>query len=216
MPNQSFYASLCFFVPVWEDFSGIFKQNFDFLVKSFGFLSPQAKALSNHLTIAWVTRPEYPKAQTELQNVNLFTRSKTFKPNFTRKKARKLRPFWHQNWQKGYFWKTDVDDSVKDESLDRDISDRLCKSPPKKLHCAKLCENTVLPNFYPNLPKILHGYICDILQLWARRTKSSRPVGPSTRSRGPKTSGRNFLEANKFSLRESQYKSQSQSRGFKV
>ena len=115
----------------------------------------------------------------------------------------------------GYFWKTDVDDSVKDESLDRDISDRLCKSPPKKLHCAKLCENTVLPNFYPNLPKIIHGYICDILQLWARRTKSSRPVGPSTRSRGPKTSGRNFLEANKFSLRESQYKSQSQSRGLK-
>ena len=29
----------------------------------------------------------------ELQNVNLFTRSKTFKPNFTRRKTPKLRPY---------------------------------------------------------------------------------------------------------------------------
>ena len=36
----------------------------------------------------------------ELQNVNLFTRSKTFKPNFTRRKSSKFQPFWHQNWTK--------------------------------------------------------------------------------------------------------------------
>ena len=51
------------------------------------------------------------------------------------------------------------------ESLDRDISHRLCKSPPKKASFSKLC---VLPNFYPNLPIFLHGYIRhirDILQL---------------------------------------------------
>ena len=49
----------------------------------------------------------------ELQNVNLFTRNKTIKPNFTRRKARKSRQFLHQNWQRGYFWRTDVDNSVK-------------------------------------------------------------------------------------------------------
>ena len=36
-------------------------------------------------------------AKAELQNVNLFTQSKTFKPNFTRRKTPKLQPFWHQN-----------------------------------------------------------------------------------------------------------------------
>ena len=40
----------------------------------------------------------------ELQNVNLFTRNKTIKPNFTPRKARKSRQFLHQNWQRGYFW----------------------------------------------------------------------------------------------------------------
>ena len=42
-----------------------------------------------------------------------------------------------------------------------------CKNLPKKgLDFAKLC---VFPNFYPNLPIFLHGYIRhirDILQLW--------------------------------------------------
>ena len=48
---------------------------------------------------------------TELQNVNLFTRSKTIKPNLNRRKVRISRQFWHQNGQSGYFWTTD--DSVK-------------------------------------------------------------------------------------------------------
>ena len=48
-----------------------------------------------------------------MQNVNHFTRNKTIKPNFTRRKARKSRQFLHQNWQRGYFWRTDVDNSVK-------------------------------------------------------------------------------------------------------
>ena len=111
----------------------------------------------------------------ELQNVNLFTRSKTIKPNFTRKKARKSRQFWHQNWQRGYFWRTDVDNSVKLWKFRQTFHIGCANLLQKRLHLAKLC---VLPNFYPNLPIFLHGYIRhirDILQLclsvgWLGRT----------------------------------------------
>ena len=41
---------------------------------------------------------------TELWNVKYFTRSKTFKPNFTQRKARTSRQFLHLNWTKLTTW----------------------------------------------------------------------------------------------------------------
>ena len=57
------------------------------------------------------------------------------------------------------------------ESLDREISHRLCKSQ-KRFYFSKLC---VLPNFYPNLPIFLHGlirHIRDILHLCRPHTSA--------------------------------------------
>ena len=52
------------------------------------------------LLFRWKINQNVLNPCTELWNVNSFTRSKTFKPNFTRRKARKSRQFWHLNWRK--------------------------------------------------------------------------------------------------------------------
>ena len=56
--------------------------------------------LPKRLLPAIVDRWDWVADHAELLNVDSFTRSKSFKPNFTPGKARILQQFWHFNWTK--------------------------------------------------------------------------------------------------------------------
>ena len=95
----------------------------------------------------------------ELWNVNSFKRSKTFKPNFTPRKACKLQQSWHILNKKGMLlnlsnW----------ASLYTNLT-RLVNNIFKKGLVFIFVFNQT---FYPNFPTFSHRYIChirDILQL---------------------------------------------------
>ena len=112
--------------------------------------------------------PSRPPSSAELENVKSFTRTNINKPDFTPRKARKSRHFWHfkptkQNlW--GFLWWINVDKLSIYGSLSIDL-----------IFCTYLPKNGLFlviilasQTFYPNWPIFLHGYIrhiCDIFQL---------------------------------------------------
>ena len=108
----------------------------------------------------------------ELENVKSFTRTNINKPDFTPRKARKSRHFWHfkptkQNlW--GFLWWINVDKLSIYGSLSIDL-----KFFPHIFSKNDLFLPIILASqtFYPKWPIFLHGYIRqirDIFQLcWA-------------------------------------------------
>ena len=106
----------------------------------------------------------------EMENVKSFTRTNINKPDFTPRKARKLRHFWHFKPTKqnlcGFLWWINVDKLSIYGSLSIDLNFFAHIFPKNGLFLLIILASQT---FYPNWPIFLHGYIRhirDIFQLW--------------------------------------------------